>query len=725
MAQQSQTITASSGSNLAASFSFLKKEQRHAMSVFYAFCRVVDDIADDTATPVAAKLEGLADWHRQIQECYQGNPSLPLAKELVPVIRDYSIPEELLQEIILGVEMDAHQPEYETWEDLRLYCHRVASCVGLVSIKIFECRHPRSTEYAEQLGLAFQTTNILRDVRTDLGYGRIYLPAEDFERAGCTRDDLRKHGVNDNLRHLYRIMAERSQHYYSAADRVLPPSDRPRLLAAQIMRGVYYEVLERIRGRNFDVWHHATKFSKLTKVRLMHRAWRAESRWLKKGPAPTPQKRVVVLGGGLAGLAASVELARSGHKVTLVEARQTLGGRAHSYRDPKTGDILDNGQHILMGCYTETLQFLKEIGSAHLLQGAPRLRLHYASEKFGVTRLAAPPLPYPLHLLGAIAFFPEMSAKDRLAVIEAGAGAALSKPGQWKSSTVAEWLLANRQTPGSIRGMWEPFCAAALNETVQDASAELFVETVRRAFASSPAHSAILLPSVGLSDLFAKRASDILLACGGEILTGQSVVRLDFDGGLVQRAVLGSAKALPAEAVVSALPWHGLRNLLPRESKLRGQIEQIQGSPIIAIHLWFDRPICREPIIGFLDSPIQWAFNRVAIHGSTESGWPSLSLVISAAEPHMNTPSLELVELALKECRRFLPVAREANLMHQFVYRAKEATFRAIPSMLPLRPDTRTEWGNFLLAGDWTNTGLPSTIEGAVLSGRRAARALA
>jgi predicted NAD/FAD-dependent oxidoreductase len=200
---------------------------------------------------------------------------------------------------------------------------------------------------------------------------------------------------------------------------------------------------------------------------------------------------------------------------------------------------------------------------------------------------------------------------------------------------------------------------------------------------------------------------------------------LRFDETRVTKIELSDGPALQPEAVVSALPWHVLRGLLPAESKLAGACRELGEAPIVSLHLWMDRAVLEEPFVGFLDSPVHWVFCRDLIQGRTP-GHPGhvVTAVISGARDMLEVGATELEELTLREMRRFLPAAREAKVLHRMVYKARSATFAATPAAEKLRPDPVTPWSNFWLAGDWTNTGLPATIEGAIASGYRAARAV-
>jgi squalene synthase HpnD len=715
----SEAITQSSGSNLALSFAALPAPERRAMSIFYAFCRVVDDVADSTELPVEEKRRQLGQWREEIRRAYLDKPLTPLGQELAQIIRTYLIAPTPLEEILNGVEMDLSVSRYPNFALLDQYCYRVASAVGLVSIDIFGCRDPRSRDYAVALGMAFQLTNILRDVKKDASFGRIYLPLDEMEAFHVTEAEIVEGRWSERMRQLFRFQHHRARHYFAKAHRLMVPSDRPKLIAAEIMRGVYEGLLNEIERRRFDVMTKEVRLSKLAKIWLWRRTQAEEKRAPARPPAP---KKVVVLGAGYAGLAAATELLLRGHDVTLVEARALLGGRAHSFPDAKTGQLLDNGQHIFMGCYHETLDLLRQLGVDDRLYSPPRLAVPFLSTH-GRSSLAAT-LPAPLHLFSALLGFGELNAADKMSAVRLALRLRFGQE-PFPNETVQAWLSRWKQTPNIIRALWEPLCIAALNEPVATASAKLFATVIRRSFLAGAADSTILLSKVGLSELFAPEARQLLEMCGGSLHLQAPVSGLRFEGPLLREIVLSDGTLLQPQAVVSALPWHVLRGLLPAESGLARACREIGDAPIVSLHLWMDRPVLEEPFVGLLDSPVHWVFSRDHIHGADpKQTGHVITAVVSGARDLIDKSGAELEELTLRELSRFLPEVREARVLHRMVYKARSATFAATPATEPLRPGPRTDWNNFWLAGDWTATGLPATIEGAVLSGRRAAEAL-
>jgi phytoene synthase len=256
-------ITRDSKSNLALAFVALGRERRNDITIFYAFCRVIDDIADSTETTEHEKAIGLKAWRSWIRKSAPGEPAL--AGDVRGLYAKYAIAPPMLEEIIDGVEMDLGSVRYQTFEDLRLYCYRVASAVGLVSIEIFGYRNAACRDYAIQLGLALQTTNIIRDVGKDLNNGRIYLPQEDLSRFDYPETDLRARKYNESFVRLMQFEATRAEEFFSNAASLLPPEDRRSMVAAEIMASVYHALLRRMKADRFRVFDKEYRLSKIEK----------------------------------------------------------------------------------------------------------------------------------------------------------------------------------------------------------------------------------------------------------------------------------------------------------------------------------------------------------------------------------------------------------------------------------------------------------------------------
>jgi phytoene synthase len=260
-----EEITKASKSNLALAFVALPKDRRRDMSIFYGFCRVVDDLADESTASVQERQRGLDIWKASLSGQVDGES--PLACQVRDLIARRNLDVHSFIEIILGCEMDLCGTVYETWDDLRTYCHRVASCVGLVSLGIFGARSPEAVTYAQDLGLAFQITNIMRDVGHDFReMGRIYLPREELSRFGYSPEALAAGRYDESFKQLMKFQAERAESYYQAALAAYPSSDRRALVAAEIMRRVYYGILQKMRQDEFRVFEKKYRLGRFEKL---------------------------------------------------------------------------------------------------------------------------------------------------------------------------------------------------------------------------------------------------------------------------------------------------------------------------------------------------------------------------------------------------------------------------------------------------------------------------
>lgn len=273
--QQSQAITRNSASNLALAFVLLPKHKRLAMSALYAFCREVDDVADEESHSIERRRSGLAVWRTDVKlACDGGQPQFVVNQELQPVIREFKLPFDFFDELIKGCEMDLTTLRYQTYEELDLYCHRVASVVGLLSIEIFGYTNPQTRNYATHLGKALQLTNILRDVKSDSKRGRIYLPLDELKAAGMTEDEILLGVYSERYDKLAATIAARARDFYRRAAETLPAEDRRSMVAAQMMASVYWRLFLKLERARFNVFVPETfRLSKPHKLALIARSW--------------------------------------------------------------------------------------------------------------------------------------------------------------------------------------------------------------------------------------------------------------------------------------------------------------------------------------------------------------------------------------------------------------------------------------------------------------------
>jgi squalene-associated FAD-dependent desaturase len=439
-----------------------------------------------------------------------------------------------------------------------------------------------------------------------------------------------------------------------------------------------------------------------------------------------PQKHVIIIGAGFAGLSAATTLVMRGFRVTVLEGRQVLGGRAYSFKDTQMGDAVDNGQHLFMGCYRETQAFLERIGALDRLIFQPNLSVDFLGDGNRRGKLSCLPLPSPWHLLSGLLRLNTLSWPDRLRLrhLEKALKHALAHPGSLERVTVEEWLKSCHQSERARRDLWDLIAIATLNEDPAVASAEPFAVVLGQAFFDRRKASRLGLAGVGLSDLYAKSAREFIEKFGGEVRTKSPVGTLNVQGGRVTGVTLRDGTVLTADWVISAVNASAFLRMIPPALQSAypsfQKVAKLTFAPIISMHLWFDREISKSAFVGMLDTQIQWFFNKSEILGKKDRpGY--VSLTISGAHRFIDWTDKALITLALEELRRLFPAARDAVLHRSLVIKEHQATLSPTVGSEALRPAYESPLTNFLIAGDWTRTGLPATIESACVSGHACA----
>jgi hydroxysqualene dehydroxylase len=446
-------------------------------------------------------------------------------------------------------------------------------------------------------------------------------------------------------------------------------------------------------------------------------------------------KKIIVIGGGFAGLSAASFLANSGNKVELIEASPKLGGRAYSFYDDETKSVIDNGQHILMGCYKETLKFLKLIGAEKNFSYQERLKVNFLNDKGKQFRLEATQLFYPLNLLFGLLNFEALNFIDRLKILRFFIKLYFYSDSELKNLTVHQWFLLEGQNEKIRESFLDFLAVGALNTSTTKASAKAFADILKEMFSKGNEASTIILPLKGLSDSYCNEAQSFIEKNGGVINISEQVTGFEIENDEVKKIITSNRTITDFDYVISAVSWFAAKTFEVSEqentSNPRRFLENInltfEHSSILTIHIWFQSHSelgSESPSFGkmlkqvqhdsndfyaLIGSPIHWIFTHE----------DHITLVKSDANEIIDKPKEELFEMAATELKRYAGINREEIKSYK-VIKEKRATFVPDKKTIDKRPNTKTKIKNLFLAGDWVNTGLPSTIESAVKSGRMA-----
>lgn len=447
--------------------------------------------------------------------------------------------------------------------------------------------------------------------------------------------------------------------------------------------------------------------------------------------------RVVVIGGGLAGLTAACSLANRGAHVTLLEARARLGGATFSFDRscPTTGGLtVDNGQHVLLRCYRQYRAFLEEIGTSRYVDMQDHFDIPVQRPGGRVCRLGRTPgIPAPLHLGRSIAGYAPLSVADRMRVLPAAAALRFVDPDDPATDerSFGDWLAEHGQREGAVAAMWDLITVAALNTTADRASLALAARVFRTALLEHADAADIGVPAVGLSRLHGDAAAAYLRARGAEIHLRSAVREIRRDAGSCGEFLVALDDGeVAADGVIVATPPAAARGVCPQEVLAGCDVERLGEAPIVNVHAVYSERVLRERFLAFVSSPVQWVFDRSDVSGlasASPAGGTGgargqyLAVSVSAAQEWIDTPTARLREVFVPELKKLLPAARTAQLREFFVTRERRATFRQLPGTGRYRPRSRTAVPGLALAGAWTATGWPDTMESAVRSGNAAA----
>jgi squalene-associated FAD-dependent desaturase len=428
------------------------------------------------------------------------------------------------------------------------------------------------------------------------------------------------------------------------------------------------------------------------------------------------EKKIAIIGAGVSGLAAAIRLIEVGcPNITLFEARKEAGGRTRSYIDLHTGDKLDNGQHLLMGCYSATLRYLHAIGSDGLLQRAPlSIRFHEAGREHPAILQIPPDSAPPVNLLAGLWSSHLLTSREKFSATRLGLAIDIgSNTNKYNDMTCQRLFAALHQPAGLITKLWAPIVLATINAPIEKASAMLFINVFREAFLSGREGSDLLLPTAGLSDLLIDPAMQMIEKNGATVNLSTPVRAIEEQNGNLEIVTDGDRENFDAVIYCG-------QSTAPLPSIIRSTIPEFEFSPIVNAYFWLDRELFSTPLHSFLGTTLQWAFPR-----HSDCSPQRLASTVSAADALQEHTNEEIRHILWTDICNTIPAARAARLTHYQIIREKRATPFITPSVQNARPGNTTNIPGIFIAGDIVQNGLPATIEGAVRNGFSAADALA
>ncbi len=440
-------------------------------------------------------------------------------------------------------------------------------------------------------------------------------------------------------------------------------------------------------------------------------------------------ERVAVVGGGLAGMAAALVLAENGCRVDLFEQRRRLGGRVGSFRDPKTGELVDRCMHVAMGCCTNFIDLVRRAAVEDCFERHTRLTfLGPGGEVCPFT--SRPWLPPPLHLLAGFARLHYLSRPDRLSIGRCLVRLGRLSPDDCCGKTTGPWLRAQGQSEQAIERFWSVVLVSALGETLDRTDLGMARKVFLDGFLRSAHGYELLLPTRPLGEILDGRVGSRLRQLGVGVHLAAKVEAVDIEAGQAKALALAGGSRFSFDWLVVALPWTAISRVLSpgqlRHLDPDWQKQGLQPSAITAVHLWFDRQITSLPHAAIVGRTSQWIFQSPRPESTTAHSdcGHRYQVVISASGQLADLPAARLLDKVLGDLRSLLQAARAANLLHHRIITERNAVFSVTPEAARSRPGAQTSVANLFLAGDWTRSGWPATMEGAVLSGYQAASVL-
>ncbi|GAB6282573.1 MAG: hydroxysqualene dehydroxylase HpnE [Ignavibacterium sp.] len=420
-------------------------------------------------------------------------------------------------------------------------------------------------------------------------------------------------------------------------------------------------------------------------------------------------KKCIVIGGGFAGLSAASFLANKNYHIELIEATPKLGGRAYSFLEQNNNDIIDNGQHILMGCYKHTLSFLNLIDAMDKLTFQKYLEINFINKNNKLFKLKASKLFYPFNLIYGIMNYNYLSLSEKINVIKFFISIFFEN-GKKLSVNIDDWLTKKNQNTQIKKSLWNYLAIGAFNCSLEKVSAKIFLKIIKEIFLKGNFNSTIILPKVGLSELYCLPAQEFIFSKNGLISLNEELVEIKFENNKAIEIITNKRIINNFDYLILAIPPFALQKIFGYKNLFDDKLFNYEYSSILTFHIWLKHNSLKENFYGLIDSPLHWVFN----HNS------HITTVISDANDLINKDKDELFNLVWTEIENYFQIKKEEILDYKII-KEKRATFIPSNEALKNRPDIKTKMQNVFLAGDWIETGLPATIESAVMSAKMVA----
>ena len=453
------------------------------------------------------------------------------------------------------------------------------------------------------------------------------------------------------------------------------------------------------------------------------------------------KSEVIIIGGGIAGVSSAIRLLDNGYRVNIIESRSFLGGRSFSFKDKLTGIDLDNGQHVITKACSNYLELSKRLGilNGWKQQDNFHLQVYDRFNKLGL--LQSSPLPAPFHLAPSFFKYQHLNFREKISICAALYKAKRTNRDsrEFERLLFVDWLLRNKQTPRSIEFFWNLIVMPILNDRVQDVNTRMALMAIQEGLLKSKHNADIGYPIKNVPSMMAKSVSGYFAKQGSLLTLSTTVTGLKIRDGEIKAVELKNGVELDTQIVISAIPVDSLLKILPRRTRSIPYFERLKGfqnAPIVNIHFWYDRKVMNTEFCVFVDGALQWVFNKNDIDPELSSEFNGVDsnitsnvgqhicISLSAAWEYIDQSKGDLIRKFMKEMALSFPVVRQSKVLKALVIKQRNATFRCVPGSGDIRPGSQTPYGNLFLAGDWTDTGWPSTMEGAVRSGYNAAQAI-